>query len=57
MTMGEMDNMTTVLEEYSRKHPPARTTVQAYMDNLVKVRATQSDKIPLLSLGMVEAVL
>ena len=39
MTMGQMDNMTTVFEEYSGKHPAART-VQAYMDNLVKVRAT-----------------
>jgi hypothetical protein len=40
MTMGQMDNMITVFKEHSRKHPPARTTVQAYMDNLVKVRAT-----------------
>ena len=38
--MGQMDNMNTVFKEYFPKHPPVRTTVQAYMDNLVQVQAT-----------------
>ena len=41
--MGQMDNMNTVFKEYFPKHPPVRTTVQAYMDNLVQVQATAFD--------------
>jgi hypothetical protein len=35
-----MENMNAVFREYFPKEPPVRTTVQAYMDNLVQVQAT-----------------
>ena len=38
--MGQMDNMNTVFKEDFPRHPPVRTTVQAYVDNLVQVQAT-----------------
>jgi hypothetical protein len=45
--MGQMDNMNTVFKEDFPRHPPVRTTVQAYMDNLVQGQATQSSNIRL----------
>jgi 2-iminobutanoate/2-iminopropanoate deaminase len=38
--LAQMENMNAVFKEYFPKNPPARTTVQAFMDNLVQVQAT-----------------
>jgi 2-iminobutanoate/2-iminopropanoate deaminase len=38
--LAEMENMNAVFKEYFPTNPPVRTTVQAYMNNLVQVQAT-----------------
>ena len=38
--LAQMENMNAVFKEYFPKNPPVRTTVQAFMDNLVQVQAT-----------------